>query len=168
MIEFLTSSNIARVKTALGVLEADITKAIKTATRRTFKWAEREAAKEIAANTGIPYRAARARTKSKYRLTGSGQVWFGLNPVSAKYLGASERQGGFTNAKLNAHWFKRTGKKRLPIEPIKKSIEEKGMAVVEGEFPDEVRQRLLDEFFAALDKSSGRATGTSQAIVSAS
>jgi hypothetical protein len=57
MIEMFAASNLARVKVALGVLEADITAAIKTATRRTFKWAEREAAKEIAAEAGIPYRA---------------------------------------------------------------------------------------------------------------
>ena len=81
MIELFTGSNLARVKIALGVLESDISAAIKTATRKTFKWAEREAAKQIAAEAGIPYRAARTRTRSKYRLTGSGQVWFGLNPV---------------------------------------------------------------------------------------
>lgn len=167
MIEFLTSSNLARVKTALGVLESDITKAIKTATRRTFKWAERKAAKDIAAETGIPYRAARARTKAKYRLTGSGQVWFGLNPVSAKYLGAKERKGGFTNDKLNKHFFRRRGRARLPIDRIEKPIEREGMAYVEAEFPDEVRAKLVEEFFAALDKTSGRSTGTSQQILNA-
>lgn len=168
MIEFFAASNLARVKVALGVLEADITKAIKTATRRTFKWAEREAAKEIAAEAGIPYRAARARTKAKYRLTGSGQVWFGLNPVSAKYLGAKERKGGFTNDKLNAHWFRRRGRARLPIDRVEKPIEAEGMAFVEGEFPAELQQRLIDEFFAALDKSAGRDSGASSAIFAAS
>jgi len=168
MIEFFAASNLARVKTALGVLEADITKAIKSATRKTFKWAEREAAKEIAANAGIPYRAARARTKAKYRLTGSGQVWFGLNPVSAKYLGARERKGGFTNDKLNAHWFRRRGRARLPIDRIEKPIESEGMQFVEGEFPAELQQRLIDEFFAALDKTSGRDIGTSASIFSVS
>jgi len=167
MIEFLTSSNIARVKTALGVLESDISKAVKTATRRTFKWAERKAAKDIAAETGIPYRAARARTRAKYRLTGSGQVWFGLNPVSAKYLGAKDRKGGFTNDKLNAHWFRRRGRARLPIDRVEKPIEPAGMAYVEAEFPDEVRAKLLEEFFAALDKTTGRETGTSQQILNA-
>lgn len=165
MIEFLTSSNLARVKVALGVLEDDVQKAVKTATRKTFKWAEREAAKQIAVEAGIPYRAARVRTKAKYRLSGSGQVWFGLNPVSAKYLGAKHRKGGFTNEKLNDHWFRRRGRDRLPIERVEKPIDTEGMAFVEGEFPDEIRQRLVEEFFLALDKATGRGAGTSQAIV---
>jgi hypothetical protein len=164
MIEMFAASNLARVKIALGVLEADITAAIKTATRRTFKWAEREAAKQIAAEAGIPYRAARTRTRSKYRLTGSGQVWFGLNPVSAKYLGAKERKGGFTAPKLNQHFFRRRGRDRLPIDRVEKAIEDEGVGVVEGEFPREVQDRLIEEFFLALDKSKGRAAGTSQAI----
>ena len=167
MIEFLTSSNLARVKIALGVLESDISKAVKTATRKTFKWAERKAAKDIAAEAGIPYRAARARTRAKYRLSGSGQVWFGLNPVSAKYLGAKDRKGGFTNNKLNKHFFRRRGRARLPIDRVEKSIEADGMAYVEAEFPDEVRAKLLEEFFAALDKVGGRETGTSQQILNA-
>jgi hypothetical protein len=164
MIEIFTASNLARVKTQLGVLEADISAAVKTATRKTFKWAEREAAKDIAAEAGIPYRAARARTRSKYRLTGSGQVWFGLNPVSAKYLGAKERKGGFTAKKLNGHYFRRRGRERLPIDRIEKPIEDDGMAYVEGDFSKRVQDMLIETFFAALDKTTGRATGTSQAI----
>lgn len=164
MIELFAASNLARVKIALGVLEADISKAIQAATRKTFKWAEREAAKEIAVESGIPYRVARTRTKSKYRLSGSGQVWFGLNPVSAKYLGAKERKGGFTNKKLNTHWFRRRGRERLPIERIEKPIEDDGMAYVEGDFPDRVKEKLIEEFFLALDKRTGRDAGTSQAI----
>jgi len=164
MIELFTGSNLARVKIALGVLESDISAAIKTATRKTFKWAEREAAKQIAAEAGIPYRAARTRTRSKYRLTGSGQVWFGLNPVSAKYLGAKERKGGFTAKKLNGHFFRRKGRDRLPIERIEKTIESEGLGVVEGDFPRDVQDRLIEEFFLALDKTKGRDSGTSQAI----
>ena len=164
MIELFTGSNLARVKIALGVLESDISAAIKTATRKTFKWAEREASKQIAAEAGIPYRAARARTRSKYRLSGSGQVWFGLNPVSAKYLGAKERKGGFTAKKLNGHYFRRRGRDRLPIDRIEKPIEQEGLGVVEGDFPRDVQERLIEEFFLALDKTKGRQSGTSQAI----
>ena len=164
MIELFTGSNLARVKIALGVLESDISAAIKTATRKTFKWAEREASKQIAAEAGIPYRAARARTRSKYRLSGSGQVWFGLNPVSAKYLGAKERKGGFTAKKLNGHYFRRRGRDRLPIDRIEKPIEQEGLGVVEGDFPRDVQERLIEEFFRALDKTKGRESGTSQAI----
>lgn len=166
MIEFFASSNLARVKLALGVLEADIKKAIKTATRKTFKWAERQAARDIAREAGIPYRAARVRTKAKYRLSGSGQVWFGLNPVSAKYLGAKDRKGGFTNEKLNQHFFRRRGRGRLPIERIEKPIEDVGDAYVSGEFPADVQAKLIEEFFLALDKTSGRSAGTSQALIS--
>lgn len=167
MIEFFAASNLARVRIALGVLEADIKAAIKVATRRTFKWAEREAAKEIAAETGIPYRAARTRTRARYRLTGSGQIWFGLNPISAKYLGAKLRKGGFTADKLGGHFFRRRGRDRLPIDRIEKPIEDEGMKFVEGTFPKEVQDRLIEEFFLALDKSAGRASGTSQAIATA-
>ena len=164
MIEVFTNANLARVKIALGVLQADIDAAIKMATRRTFRWAEREAAKDIAAETGLPYRAARQRTRSRYRLSGSGQVWFGLNPVSAKYLGAKERKGGFTAGKLNGHWFKRKGRDRLPIQRVEKPIEQAGMAYVSGDFPRAVEERLIAEFFLALDKTTGRAAGVSQQI----
>ena len=166
MIELFTSANLARVKIALGVLESDMTKAIATATRRTFKWAERHAAKEIAAETGIPYRAARTRTRSKYRLSGSGQVWFGLNSISAKYLGAKERKGGFTAPALNGHFFRRKGAKRLPLERVEKPIEDAGFDFAEGKFPKDVQARLVEEFFLALDKAKGRSAGTSQAIAS--
>jgi hypothetical protein len=166
MIEMFTSSNLARVKTTLNVLETDISAAIKVATRKTFKWAEREAAQEIAAEANIPYRVARARTRSKYRLTGSGQIWFGLNPVSAKYLAAKERKGGFTAKKLNGHFFRRKGRERLPIERIEKPIEDEGMGVVSGDFPDRIQKMLIETFFLALDKTSGRSAGTSQAIAS--
>lgn len=166
MIELFTGSNLARVRRQLSVLESDISAAIKTATRKTFKWAEREASKQIAAEAGIPYRAARTRTRSKYRLTGSGQVWFGLNPVSAKYLGAKDRKGGFTAEKLNGHFFRRKGRERLPIERIEKTIENESLGVVEGDFPRDVQDRLIEEFFLALDKKSGREAGTSQAIAS--
>jgi len=166
MIEMFTSSNLARVKTTLNVLETDISAAIKVATRKTFKWAEREAAQEIAAEASIPYRVARARTRSKYRLTGSGQIWFGLNPVSAKYLAAKERKGGFTAKKLNGHFFRRKGRERLPIERIEKPIEDEGMGVVSGDFPDRIKEMLVETFFLALDKTSGRSAGTSQAIAS--
>ena len=38
------------------------------------------------------------------------------------------------------------------------------MAFVEGTFPKDVQDRLIEEFFLALDKTTGRAAGTSQAI----
>lgn len=166
MIEIFARSRMDHVKAALGVLESDIQSAIKTATRKAFKWAERHAAKEIAKEAGIPYRAARKRTKAKYRLTGSGSIWFGLNPVSAKYLGARERKGGFTAKKLNGHFFKRTGKGRLPIVRMEKPIEDDAMPMIEGEYPMEVQERLIQEFFLALDKKTGRTAGTSQIIAS--
>ena len=167
MIEFFAASNLASIKVKLGMLEADMQAAIKTATRKTFKWAEREAAKQIAAEAQIPYRVARVRTRSKYRLTGSGQVWFGLNPVSAKYLGAKERKGGFTNKKLNQHFFRRRGRARLPIDRIEKPIEQDAEGVVQGDFPQDVQDKLIEEFFLALDKKAGREAGTSQAIATA-
>lgn len=158
------TANLERVKQALGVLEADIKRAIETATRRAFRWAERKAARDIATEAGIPYRAARTRTRARYALTGRGVVWFGLNPVSVKYLGAKERKGAFTADKLNGHWFKRRGRARLPIDKIEKPIEQEGRAYVEADFPAEVQEQLVTEFFLALDKRTGRTAGTSRQI----
>lgn len=164
MIEIFTSANLGEVRAKLGVLEADIKKAMATAVRKAFKWGAVQAAREIAKSTGIPYRAARVRTKSKYRLAGSGQVWFGLNPVSAKHLKAKDRKGGFTAKKLNGHYFKRKGKSRLPIERMAKQIEPEGVALVEGEFSEAIAEKLVDEFFLALDKMRKSAPGTSRMI----
>lgn len=164
MIEVFASANLARVKVALGVLEADIKRAIETATRKTFKWAERKAARDIATETGVPYRAARTRTRARYSLTGSGVIWFGLNPVSVKYLGAKERKGAFAAEALGGHSFKRRGRARLPIDKIEKPIEQAGRAYVEADFPAEVQEQLVTEFFAALDKKTGRSAGSSRQI----
>jgi hypothetical protein len=164
MIEVFASSNLARVKDALGVLEADIKAAVETATRRTFRWAERKAARDIASETGIPYRAARTRTRARYQLTGRGVIWFGLNPVSVKYLGAKERKGAFAAEMLGGHWFKRRGRARLPIDKVEKPIEQEGRAYVEADFPAEVQEHLVAEFFAALDKRTGRTAGSSRQI----
>jgi hypothetical protein len=75
-----------------------------------------------------------------------------------------QRLAFHTGRKLNQHFFRRRGRDRLPIDRIEKPIETEGMGVVEGDFPREVQDRLIEEFFLALDKSKGRESGTSQAI----
>jgi hypothetical protein len=165
MIEIFASSNLERVGQLLGLLRDDIERARKSASTATVKWAEREAAKGLARETGVPYRAARIRTWKKIRINSGGSVTLGLNPISAKYLPGRRRRDSFTNKKLNAHPFRRLGTKRLPIERVEVEIEQQGTQFAEGEFVLAIQEHLVEEFFARLDKVSGRTAGTAKAIM---
>ena len=165
MVSLFTTSNLEFVRRALGVLESDIAKARAMATKRAFKWAQGQAAREFAKELKVPYRVTKVRVKGKPRpASGSGEIWFGLNDVSAKWLTGSEASAGFTKAKLKLHRFKRVGKKRLPIVKIKKPIEMEGLDYIEGDLSERVLERLAHEFFSALDKLGNRTAGTSRSI----
>lgn len=165
MIQLFASSNLERVGAILGLLKDDIERARRGATTATVKWAEREAAKGLAREAGIPYKAARIRTWKKIRIGAGGTVTLGLNPVSAKYLPGRRGRDSFTNSKLNKHPFRRMGTKRLPIERVEAEIADQGRQFAQGELVLAIQEHLHDEFFARLDKVSRRAAGTAKALM---
>lgn len=184
LLALFQSNDFYKIQSALGLLRKDIKAALVTAMRQTMKWAEREGAKRFAAATGVPYRVMRQRLRVKYRYQSikgefpEGRVWFGLNPISLKYLGAKETKesgvtsrfgkypNGFLSEKMGGHFYQRRGKDRLPLDRIEYGIEEIGSDIVDN-FKDALSAKYMEFFFAAIDKTTGRESGTSAQIAGA-
>lgn len=170
----------ARVRELLGVLQKDMKAALKTAVRQTGQWANREGARGLAKATGVPLNVLRKGLRIKFQYQSvkgfsTARLWYGLNAISLKYLGAKQQKkgvrakgvtykGGFISGELGGHAFKREGKKRLPIKSLEMTVAEKGMAYL-AEFEAKVAAQFVTFFFAALDKAAGRDSGESAAMV---
>jgi hypothetical protein len=169
----------ARVKALLGVLQKDMKAALRTSVRQTGQWANREGARGLAKATGVPLNVLRKGLRLKFQYQSvkgfsTARLWYGLNAISVKYLGASQQRkgirakgvtyrGGFVSTALDGHSFQRVGKSRLPIKRIERDINEKGVAYL-ADFEGRVAAKFVELFFAALDKASGRGAGESAAI----
>ena len=168
-----------RVKDLLGVLQKDMKAALKTAVRQTGQWANREGARGLAKATNTPLNVLRKGLRFKFQYQSvkgfaTARLWYGLNAISLKYLGARQQkkgvrargntyQGGFISGALGGHAFKRVGKGRLPIVELDHTIADKGNAYL-AEFEAKVAAKFVELFFAALDKASGREAGESASI----
>lgn len=170
----------ARIRELLGVLQKDMKAALRVATRQAGQWANREGARRLAKEAGVPLRTLRQGLRLKFQYQSvkgfaTARLWYGLNEISLKYLGARQNKSGvratgqqtiksaFVAPTIGGHVFKRAGKDRLPIVQQNRPIAEKGMAFLER-FEAEVTEKFVDFFFLALDKSSGRDAGDSRAI----
>ena len=167
------------IKDLLGVLQKDMKAALNTSVRQTGQWANREGARGLAKAVNAPLNVLRKGLRIKYQYQSSqgattARLWYGLNPVSAKYLGVKQQKkgvnlrgtsyvGGFVSKPLGGHAFQRVGKERSPLRKIELKIEDKGQAFM-AEFEGQIAAKFSELFFAALDKISGRDTGESQAI----
>jgi len=168
-----------RVKDLLGVLQKDMKAALKTAVRQTGQWANREGARGLAKATNVPLGVMRKGLRFKFQYQSvkgfsTARLWYGLNAISLKYLGARQQKkgvrargntykGGFISGALGGHAFQRVGKDRLPIVQLDHTIAEKGNAFL-AEFETRVAAKFVEFFFAALDKAAGREAGESAAI----
>jgi hypothetical protein len=185
LLALFESNDFHRIQSGLGLLRKDIKAALVTAMRQTMKWGEREGAKQFAAATGVPYRVMRERIRIKYRYQSikgeypEGRVWFGLNPISLKHLGAkvtktkgvTSRFGkypkGFYSQKMGGHFYERRGRDALPLQRLEYGIAEIGDSVV-NEFKDSLSAKYMENFFSAIDKIKGREKGASAEIMGAS
>lgn len=168
-----------RVKDVLGVLQKDMKAALRVAVRQTGQWANKEAARGLAKATNTPLNVLRKGLRIKFQYQSikgysTARLWYGLNAISAKFLGARQQKkglkvrgtvykGGFVSQQLKGHGFQRVGASRLPIKRIEVNIEERGTAYLE-EFEKTVASKFVEFFFAALDKATGRAAGESAAL----
>lgn len=168
-----------RVRDLLGVLQKDMKAALRTATRQAGQWANREGARRLAKEARVPLKNLRQGLRLKFQYQSvkgfaTARLWYGLNPISLKYLGARQQKkgvraagetipGGFIAPTLGAHAFKRAGKKRLPIVRQERKIADKGNAFLQT-FEVEVTAKFVEFFFLALDKAAGRDAGESQAL----
>ena len=168
-----------RVKALLGVLQKDMKAALKTAVRQTGQWANREGARGMAKATNVPLNVLRKGLRFKFQYQSvkgfsTARLWYGLNDISIKYLGARQQKkgvrsrgntykGAFVSGALGGHAFKRVGKDRYPIERLEMTIVEKGNAFL-AEFEQRVAEKFVEFFFANLDKVTGRDAGTSASL----
>jgi hypothetical protein len=168
-----------RVKDLLGVLQKDMKAALRTAVRQTGQWANREGARGLAKAVNAPLNVMRKGLRIKFQYQSvkgfsTARLWYGLNSISLKYLGAKQGKkgvrargntykGAFISSALGGHAFQRVGKSRLPLQRLEHEIVSKGNAFL-TDFETKVAAKFVDFFFAALDKAGGREAGESAAI----
>lgn len=168
-----------RVQALLGLLEKDMRAALRTATRKAGQWANREGSRGLAKAANVPLKNLKQGLRIKFGVKSAkghttANLWFGLNSISLKYLGAKQQKkgvrargqsisGAFVSGKLGGHVYKRSGDSRLPIEEQDFEIEEKATKYVES-LQGDVLAKFSQFFFEAIDKLSGRDSGDSQAI----
>jgi hypothetical protein len=169
-----------RVKELLGVLQKEMKAALRVAVRKTGQWANREGARGLAKAANVPLHTLRKGLRIKFQYQSvkgysTARLWYGLNPISLKYLGAKQQKkgirsrgttykGGFISGALGGHAFQRVGKERLPIKQLDHSIEAKSTAYL-AEFETRVAAKFVEFFFIELDKATGRDEGDSAGIV---
>lgn len=169
----------SKIRDLLGVLQKDMKAALRTAVRQTGQWANREGARGLAKAVGVPLNVLRKGLRIKFQYQSvkgfsTARLWYGLNAISLKYLGAKQQvkgvrargttyKGGFVSSALGGHSFQRVGKARLPITELKHTISEKGTDFL-TKFEGEVAEKFVTFFFAALDKATGRGAGESLAM----
>lgn len=179
MLSIFVFEDWERIKDLLGILQKDMRAALRTATRQAGQWANREGARGLAKASNVPLKVLRAGVRLKYgyksnRGEATARLWYGLNAISAKYLGIRQQKtgvrargtayrGGFVVGKLGGHAFQRVGASRYPIKKIKYEINDQGQKFL-GEFEGKVAEKFVEFFFAALDKVGGREAGESMQI----
>lgn len=179
MLALFVFEDWSRIRDLLGVLQKDMKTALRTATRQTGQWANREGARGLAKASKVPLNVLRKGMRIKFQYQSvkgfaTARLWYGLNAISLKYLGVKQQvkgvrargttyKGGFVSSALGGHAFQRVGKGRLPIQTLEHSIEGAGFDYL-SKFESEVAAKFVQFFFAALDKVSGREAGESLAI----
>ena len=172
-----------QIRDVLGVLQKDMKAALRVAVRQTGQWANREGARGLAKAVNVPLNVLRKglRIKFKYQSVkgfATARLWYGLNDIAVKYLGAKQTKkgvrargqtysGGFISSPMGGNAFQRVGSGRLPLRRIEFTIEDKASSFL-SEFEKGVADKFIAFFFAALDKSSGRDAGESQALAGSS
>jgi hypothetical protein len=169
----------SRVMANTGALHKDMKAALRTAVRQAGQWANREGARGLAKAVNAPLNVLRKGLRLKFQYQSvrgfaTARLWYGLNAISLKYLGARQikrgvtargttYKGGFIAPALKDHAFQRVGSKRLPIKQLEMKVADKGTAFLE-KFEKQVAMKFVEFFFAHIDKATGRAEGESASL----
>lgn len=190
LLSLSISSDVGKAVELLGLLPSQLKAALRTASRQTGQWANREGARGLAKAINVPLNVLKKGLRIKFRYksvrgNGSASVWFGLNAIALQYLkvkqqgsgvkaGKIKYPGGFIVTKVGDNKPKqksmigkayvRTGKARVPIKRLEYEINQQGVTFLEN-FSEQVGQKFVAAFFAQADKIQGRSAGESIAIV---
>jgi hypothetical protein len=159
---FINAKGLDRIGRDLGATQKQIEPAMRSAVSRVTRWAGNEASRRISKATKVTGKVIKGRMRVEVMGKDGvlGRVWAGLRNIPLKAMkprqtksgvtaGPAKRPGAFISEKLNGHVFKRTGKKRLPIEKETFSILDPGMDAMRS-LENEIGERLQREFESQL------------------
>lgn len=175
ILELTGGADFSGIAEALGITPEMVAKASKVAAQKAGRWAEREGAKALAAESHLSVRSVRAAMRAKLRQSKKGKgvtVWFGLNEIDAKFQNprqtdtgvttdAAEYQSAFIVEKLRGHVFRRKGTDRKKIEKVSFTIQAEGDKAIQTVAAG-AGEMYVTEFFSALDAMSGKGEGSTQ------
>ncbi len=165
-LDFQLDQEFAYLEAKLTALAPQLQRAVDRALRKTARWLETHSKRELGRELKLPIRVLSIRFQHVLQLKGqqkSAVVWFGVNPIEARYLGSARqnRRGtrvgrhqfdlAFTASMKNAHKnvFRRKGRERLPIEVVRMSIDKESTLIfqrfyqrAQGRFSEVLQQEL--------------------------
>ena len=179
VLDVVVSADWERVSKDLGLVKQQLSAVVRTATRQAGQWANREGARGLAKATNVPLKVLREGVRVKFEIKSragksTARLWYGINPIALKYLGAKQQKkgvtargntikGAFFVGKLGANVFVRIGSERLPIVKQNQKISESALHFLEG-FRNEIMEKFQALFFMAVDKLLNRESGTSASM----
>ncbi|WP_441253605.1 hypothetical protein [Bradyrhizobium sp. 613_E4_N2_2] len=166
--------------------DAEALKALRSTIRKMGQWLRTRAGRSIRAETGMNnkilgrrFRALKFKTKPD---GGIGGVWIGLNPVDLGLLSPVQGMGGVAagpmgkgrayehafmgkrpgeiTAKFKGGVFRRTSKKRLPIERLGYDIDDEGRKALESDVME--LNEFENQFFRVFERELKWRTQTSK------
>jgi hypothetical protein len=156
---FIEAKGLDRIGRDLGATQKQIEPAMRSAVSRVTRWAGNEAARRISKATKVTGKVIKGRMRVEVMGKDGvlGRVWAGLRNIPLAAMKPRETKSGVTAgpAKVPGGFiakkqvFKRTGKKRLPIEKQTFSILDPGMDAMRS-LENEIGERLQREFESQL------------------
>lgn len=159
MADFSVQLDTSEVDEFNRAMPREIFNATRSAIRTTTTWAEKELEKQAAAQSEIPIKAFkvwRVRSKANNEL---GKVWFGLDPVRARFAGKIEERsdgalaGSYFFRGKGDHYFaatlgdrnNRPGSGNTGVKSIWKRVEDTRFPVTEAKIKIEKLSELAAE-----------------------
>lgn len=139
MIDFeVNPAELDRLIRDVGAIQSDAEKALKSTLIKMARWLKTRSVKGLSVQLQMKQNIIRRRLRAtRVRETASGaetKVWYGLNNVGVVWLNPKQNGRGvsasggrqYDQAWIGKHQvFKRRGKSRLPIDPVKEPIKDK-------------------------------------------
>jgi hypothetical protein len=145
------------ILTELRATERQVDLALRSTSLRMAGWLRARAVPDLSRILKIQQKQVRRRIKASFRRHGNG-IWFGLNPVGAKWLKPRQVASG-VNAEGGRHFtgafirkgqvYRRKTAKRMPVEIVEDPVEEKMQNYIEGSIDT---QEFENEFYRVFER----------------